>query len=64
MITGSNSDDFNLCDQTKSLFLYTPMTKAANDTIAKWDSTMQEFYRNWCPSGTDMNNYTVSKSFF
>ena len=60
----TNPDNFGLCGQTKSLFLYTPVTKAANDTIAKWDSTMQEFYRKWCPSGTDMNNSTVSKSCF
>ena len=59
-----NSDNFDLCDQTKSLFLYTPVTKAANDTIAKWDSTMREFYKNGCPSETDMNNYTVSKFIF
>ena len=45
----------------KPVFLYSPMTKAANDTIENLDKTLQEFYRQLC--NNDTINYSVGKSF-
>ena len=46
----------------KTVFLYSPMTKAANDTIDNFDKTLQEFYRQLC-NKSDVDNYSVGKSF-
>ena len=46
----------------KIAFLYSPMTKAANDTIDNLDKTLQEFYRQLC-NKSDVDNYSVGKSF-
>ena len=46
----------------KPVFLYSPMTKAANDTIDNLDKTLQEFYRQLC-NENDTTNYAVGKSF-
>ena len=46
----------------KTLFLYSPVTKASNDTIENLDKTLQEFYKQLCDKN-DTNNYYVGKSF-
>ena len=46
----------------KPVFLYSPMTKAATDTIENLDKTLQEFYRQLC-NKNDTINYSVGKSF-
>ena len=46
----------------KVVFLYSPMTKASNDTIENLDKTLKEFYRQICDKN-DTINYSVGKSF-
>ena len=60
--------DFRLCPipqygEGNSVFLYTPLTLAANDTINQWDMTLQSFYTELC-NAPDLTAYKVGKSFY
>ena len=51
--------EFALCNsEINPMFLYTPTTKASNDTVDNWDRTLREFYRNLCyRNNTDDYNF-------